>query len=291
MDTVNVRNLEQIQEEDPGRRTLRLGALLLAALGGAALVVAGVSTMRRAEPAAVSTRDPLAALVADARAGAKTSPDQLDAKGLSFAELLSDRDTPTTALVAVRGESGSPGAEGPAASDAADREVAGPPPATDQLPVVPLPAGTLLASTRVTTNPTDSLAKLASQRSEVAEEGTMAEAGSEGGYQIQVASFKDQQDADRFVEDLRRRGHKAYRQAAYVADRGLWHRVRIGSFSTKFSALRYQKEFEQKEEMKSFLVDPDKVERQRQARAAKVEARKRKAERRQGHAVVREAQQ
>ena len=40
MDSVNVRNLEQIQEEDPKRRSSRLGTLLLASLGGAALVAA-----------------------------------------------------------------------------------------------------------------------------------------------------------------------------------------------------------------------------------------------------------
>ena len=38
MESVNVRNLEQIQEEDRGSRGSRLGALLLASLGGAALV-------------------------------------------------------------------------------------------------------------------------------------------------------------------------------------------------------------------------------------------------------------
>ena len=38
MESVNVRNLEQIQEEDRSARSSRLGALLLASLGGAALV-------------------------------------------------------------------------------------------------------------------------------------------------------------------------------------------------------------------------------------------------------------
>ena len=41
MDSVNVRNLEQIQEEDRASRSSRLGALLLASLGGAALVTVG----------------------------------------------------------------------------------------------------------------------------------------------------------------------------------------------------------------------------------------------------------
>jgi cell division septation protein DedD len=98
----------------------------------------------------------------------------------------------------------------------------------------------------------------------------------EGGYQIQVASFRDQNEADSYVGELKKRGHGAYRQAAYVKDRGLWHRVRIGPFKFKYLAQRYQKEFEEKERMSTFLVDPDKVKRQQEIYDAKVKARKEK---------------
>ncbi len=40
MESVNVRNLEQIQEDDCGRRPSRLIPLMLASVGGAAIVVA-----------------------------------------------------------------------------------------------------------------------------------------------------------------------------------------------------------------------------------------------------------
>ena len=98
-------------------------------------------------------------------------------------------------------------------------------------------------------------------------------AGAEGGFQLQVASFKDQGEADQFAEALRKRGHRAYRQSAYVADRGLWHRVRIGPFKSKLSAEKYKADFDKKERMSAFLVDPDKVKRQEELRASKLASR------------------
>ena len=47
MESVNVRNLEQIQEEDRSARSSRLGALLLASLGGAALVTVALVMAKR----------------------------------------------------------------------------------------------------------------------------------------------------------------------------------------------------------------------------------------------------
>ena len=47
MQPVNVRNLDDIQEEDRGSRTSRFAALLLASLAGAAIVTAAVVMSRR----------------------------------------------------------------------------------------------------------------------------------------------------------------------------------------------------------------------------------------------------
>ncbi|MCA9596238.1 MAG: SPOR domain-containing protein [Myxococcales bacterium] len=272
MDSVNVRNLEQIQEEDPKRRSSRLGTLLLASLGGAALVVVGVMSSKRSGPPATSKDDPLAALVAASK-NDDLPPEKLDGRDVTFPGILSDKDTPTTALAAVKDERGRlvkqdelslpPGAPST------------PPPATDRLPVVPLPAGTLLSSTPVTTEPKDSLTEMAAEASKV-EPTDIAPAGSDGGYQLQVASFKDAADADAFVQDLRKRGHRAFRQAAYVPNRGLWHRVRIGPFKTKYQAILYKKKFESSERVTPFVVDPSRVELDEKIRAAKLAARKRK---------------
>lgn len=274
MESVNVRNLEQIQEDDPKRRPTRTTALLLASVAGAAIVMAGVMTAKRSSPPATSKDDPLAALVASAKAQ-NVPPEKLDGTQVTFPELLSDQGSPTTALAAVKDERGNlvkqpdelalpPGAP------------TVPPPAGDRLPVVPLPAGNLLVQTPVTTQPKDQLAQLAASASKVDESAEMAPAGSEGGYQIQVASFRNAGEADAFAADLRRRGHRAYRQAAYVPDRGLWHRVRVGPFKTKFDAIKYKEKFEKTERVSPFVVDPDKVKQAEDIRAAKLAARAKK---------------
>src|SRR5690606_35058471 len=91
------------------------------------------------------------------------------------------------------------------------------------------------------------------------ESGTLAEPGQPGGYQLQVSSFRSQGDAEGFALVLRRRGHRAYVQAANVPGRGLWHRVRIGPFRYKRSAEIYRQDFEAKERMVTFIVDPPKA--------------------------------
>ncbi|MBN2194131.1 MAG: SPOR domain-containing protein [Polyangiaceae bacterium] len=273
METVNVRNLEQIQELDPRAGGGRLAALVLAALGGTALVIAAVTMAKRSGPPAVNTADPLAALVASAGEAKRdrVSPDHLDARDVTFPKLLSDGTTPTTALAAVKDAEGRLLGQVPSASAIALT----PPPATDELPVVPLPAGSLLQATPITTEPKDRLTAMSAKVTSAAAEGDLAPAGSDSGFQIQVASFKDQVDADRFVEELRRRGHSAFRQAAYVPGRGLWHRVRIGPFDSKYAANQYRAKFERTERMSPFVVDPSQVKRAEEARAAKLASRER----------------
>lgn len=273
MESVNVRNLEQIQEQESGPRPTRLGTLLLASLAGAALVTAFVVMAKKNAPPAQSTHDPLAELVKNARAGA-FAPEKLDGKDVTFPGLLSDDEKPTTALAAVKDERGrlvkqEEAALPPGAPTA-------PPPATDRLPVVPLPVGALLNSTPVTSSPKDDLTLMASSASQVPSDAELAPPGMEGGFQLQVASFKEQADADRLVEDLRKRGHRALRQAAHVPDRGLWHRVRIGPFRSKFEALKYKEKFEKTERISPFVVDPDKVKQAEQLRAMRIAAREKK---------------
>ncbi|MEB2314332.1 MAG: SPOR domain-containing protein [Sorangiineae bacterium] len=272
MDSVNVRNLEQIQEQDPRRRSGRLGTLLLASMGGAALVVVGLMSAKRSGPPAKSPDDPLAALVARSRASAELPAEQLDDRNVTFPGILSDGAEPTTALAVVKDERGRlvkrddelalpPGA--PTA----------PPPPTDALPVVPLPAGSLLEATPVTTQPQDGLAAMASAVSKVPDGAELAPEGSAGGFQLQVASFKEQKDADAFVLALRRRGHQAYRQAAYVTGRGLWHRVRIGPFKSRYQADAYKTKLDKSERTAAYLIDPQKEAQAQEVYDAKLSAR------------------
>jgi cell division septation protein DedD len=269
MDSVNVRNLEQIQEADRDGRSARAATLLLAGVGGAALLIAGVLTLKQSEPPAQAKGDPLAALVARTKRPEPVPPEAIRPSEVTFPSVLSDSERPTTALAAVKDERGRLIVPDP--SPAPATTIAPPPPA-DKLPVVPLPAGTLLDETAVTKQPKDQLTLLATEVSRVDGRAPVM-AGADGGFQLQIASFKDQAEAERFVDELRKRGHRAYRQPAYVADRGLWHRVRIGPFKTKLAAEKYKADFDKKERMTSFLVDPEKVKRQEELRASKLAAR------------------
>jgi cell division septation protein DedD len=270
MQPVNVRNLDEIQEEDSRSRSSRFAALLLASLAGAGIVTAAVVMSRRGGEPRHATRDPLADLVL-AQKNPAPSADKLETREVSFPGILSDDAKPTTALAAVRDEHGRlvPPPDAPASA-------APPLPAAERLPVVPLPVGELLGATPVTTEPKDGLVALAADKSKVPENGELAPPGMDGGFQLQVASFKDQADADRLVADLRKRGHRAYRIPANVPERGVWQRVRIGPFKTKYEASKYKAELERTERIEPFLVDPDKVKQAADIRAARLAARERK---------------
>ncbi|WP_437767599.1 SPOR domain-containing protein [Sorangium sp. So ce764] len=255
MDTGAVRNLEEIQEEDPGARPSRAGALVLASLGGACIVFAAVALLRAPHRERPVTADPLGDLVARAHpAGVKPAPRPATiGEDVTFPAVLSDAEHPTTALEAVR----DPRAARAAASAEAPAAEPVPPPAADRLPVVPLPAQHVLERPGGEAAPNDTLTAMARHVSR--EEGPETERGGPGSYQLQVSSFKDPTDAENFAAALRRRGHKAYVEPAYVKGRGLWHRVRVGPFKYKRSAVIYRQEFEAKERLVTFIVDPPKT--------------------------------
>ena len=246
MESVNVRNLEQIQEEDRSSRSSRLGALLLASLGGAALVTVALVMAKRSGPPARAEHDPLAELVKSAKNNS-TPAEQLDGHDVTFPGILSDSRTPTTALAAVKDERGRL-VEQPALDPAAAPSA--PPPATDRLPVVPLPVGTLLSATPVTTDSE----RLADRHGALRlGAGRWRRAGFLAAWKAAI-SCKSRATASKptpisLVEDLRKRGHHAFRQAAYVPERGLWQRVRIGPFKSKFEAAEYKAKFEKTERL------------------------------------------
>lgn len=268
MSPVNLRNLEQIHE-DTSSRSPRLATLLLAATGATAVIVVTLVLRERAPVEEPSEKDPLAALVASAEKEQAKVGAEVRAHELDFPDVLSDADSRTTALVAVKDDKGR-------LVPAQDDLPMEPPPATDKIPVVPLPAGSLLTATPVTTQPKDELTQMAVQLAQVPEGTAPAPSGSEGGYLVQVASFTAQDDADEFVGELRKRGHSAFRVAANVPGRGIWHRVRIGSFKSRYEAERYKTKLEETERTIALVIDPEKVERQQQIRAAKMAERIRK---------------
>jgi hypothetical protein len=249
-----MRNLDELQEDDGAPRSSRLGALALASLGGACIVFASYVLLRHPAKSSGEAKDPLGDLVSRSRSGAPPN----DSVGLdvTFPRMLSDRENPTTALEAVRNPKAATEDENfklPPGSPTA------PPPATDRLPVVPLPAQDILADAgrETVSQPTDVLTTMARNASR--ETGTEVEAGTPGGFQLQVSSFNNPTDANAFAAALRRRGHHAYVEPAYVKGKGLWHRVRIGPFKYKRSAETYRQDFEAKERIVTFIVSPPKT--------------------------------
>lgn len=267
---MDIRHLDQIQEQDRTGSGRGLGPWLLGAAGVGAVVLIAVLSMPAKEQPAQSSVDPLSELLAKAKEEKSAPLDQLSHDHTSFAELLTDKERPSTALVAVKTRDGH-------FIEAPELEVPAGPPPGDELPVVPLPAGRLLEATKMTDEPRDGLTELAADRAQLPRDGEKADYGSAGNYQIQVASFRDLPEADAYVAELRLRGHTAYRESARIPGRGLWHRVRIGPFKDKFRALAYKAEFERKEGMAALLVDPEKLENREAQRAATLAARAKKS--------------
>lgn len=273
MDHGSVRNLEQIQESDGHARTPFGVTVLLVALGGACIAFTTLALSGRHSDAAVQKADPLGELVSAHAKGAASSalsglkPTDLSAHDVTFPGILSDDGTPTTALAAVRSvrartpeEAAAGSALAGSANAAGGNVVAAPavaPPPSDRLPVVPLPAQNVLEPSPVVTRPRDSLTRAATDAAQRASASQpAAPAGREGGYQLQVSSFRSKSEAEAFANELRARSHKAYVLEARVAGRGTWYRVRIGPFASQQAAASYRSGFEGREHVVPFIVPP-----------------------------------
>jgi cell division septation protein DedD len=251
MEHGSLRNLDQIQESDARRGGSRVGTLVLASVAGACLVFAVFALVKRPHLGADAEADPLAALVE--KAGDTQKPSNLDGHQVNFPNMLSDEPNPTTAMASLRptgsASSGLPFALPPGVPTV-------PPPAGDTLPVVPMPAQAYVSPSPMVAEPRDSLTALAATASNPT--GEAVALGQPGAFQLQVSSFRTDKRANEFAERLRRSGHHAYVEAALVPGKGTWHRVRIGPFKTRWDAMRYRKEFEQREHIVAFLVEPPK---------------------------------
>jgi cell division protein FtsN len=72
-------------------------------------------------------------------------------------------------------------------------------------------------------------------------------------YTIQAASVKDPKDADRLVQKLKKRGYPAYRVIGKIPGKGIWFRVRIGTYKSKSEALSVMNKLK-KDGLKPILV-------------------------------------
>jgi DedD protein len=258
MNDHGIRNLEQLQEDD-GQRMPRSVTVTLLVLGGGCALFAALALGGRTSQLPSKKADPLGDLVARHAAEAPSALSatraamDLSPSEVTFPHMLSDDDRPTTALAAVH-----PVSSGAAALAAL--VPAQPPPPTDRLSVVPLPAQTVLEATPIVTRPRDPLTKVATDAAQITtppDSTDGAQAGHDGGYQLQVSSFHTQAEANAFADQLRARGHHAYVMEARVPGRGTWYRVRVGPFPTQHAATQYRASFEAKEHVVPFIVPPE----------------------------------
>jgi cell division septation protein DedD len=296
MEQAAVRDLDQIQEQDEAPRTPRGVTFALVGIGGACIAFAVLAMGGRKATTVEKRPDPLGDLVAAhgkgtsaaSSAPAAAAVTQLGAKDVTFPSILSDDARPTTALAVVRSPPPPPptdklpvvtfaGGTPPVPHDVPQRDVA-PAPASPKLtasdgvsppvarvshaPALPapsLPAQNLLEASPIVTRPRDALTRSASDTAQInTAPAASVPSGSEGGWQLQVSSFKTQAEAEQFADQLRARGHKAYTVEARVTGRGTWWRVRIGPFSSQHAAQAYRASFEEKEHVVPFVVQPEK---------------------------------
>ncbi len=267
-DPGSIRNLDQLQEDDDERKMPRGVTMALVALGGACVVFAGLALGGRTAQPPAPKADPLGDLVSQhsrlvpvPTSSARPATD-LSPRDVTFPQMLSDDQRPPTALAAVAPAPQTSPATAPSPVTQPVPPPAQPPPPTDRLLVVPLPAQAVLEATPVVTHPRDALTKAASDAAQLdtpptSGDGPAAPAGHEGGYQLQVSSFRTQGEAQGFSDQLRARGHKAYVVEAHVPGRGTWFRVRIGPFQTKNAVSQYRTGFEAREHVVPFIVTPE----------------------------------
>ena len=79
------------------------------------------------------------------------------------------------------------------------------------------------------------------------------EAKGKKGFTLQMKAFARQDEADRLADKLRRNGHEV-RVESGEANGRLWHRVRIGEFTTWDAALAAKQAFDQQEQVIASVV-------------------------------------
>jgi cell division septation protein DedD len=73
-------------------------------------------------------------------------------------------------------------------------------------------------------------------------------------YTLQLASYQEREMAEADVKKMKQRGYAAFMVASEVAGKGTWFRVRLGSYSSKASAEKMQKEVQAKEGITTFIT-------------------------------------
>lgn len=236
-----MRDLDQIQERDDDTPSRKLAMLVMAALSTVGLVFAMGVLLRDGAAASAAKEDPLGHLDAlDLAAGAKSAPaapaPEEPEPELTFHAALTTPKNPELA----------------AAIAAADAELA----ALEQRD--PHPARTVaLALSEAAGRELPELEPAPAPRARAVPAKADADAdGDEGrrGYALQVASYKNPEEAQTFAKELERRSYPVFVERAVIDGRGEFHRVRLGPFESRGEALRQRARFEEEERIHTLLV-------------------------------------
>ncbi|MDY0062596.1 MAG: SPOR domain-containing protein [Myxococcota bacterium] len=72
-------------------------------------------------------------------------------------------------------------------------------------------------------------------------------------YTLQVSAFQERRDAEELVRTLRLAGYNPYLDVAPAASGGSWYRVRVGKFAERAAAEAFQRRFEKKQRLETFI--------------------------------------
>lgn len=73
-------------------------------------------------------------------------------------------------------------------------------------------------------------------------------------YTVQIAAYQEKREAEDEVRNMKKRGYAAFIASADLPGKGLWHRVRLGSFQNRAAAEKLQKDIRAKEGISTLVV-------------------------------------
>lgn len=73
-------------------------------------------------------------------------------------------------------------------------------------------------------------------------------------YTVQTAAYQEKKMAEEDVKRLKKRGYAAFITSTELAGNGMWHRVRLGSFTKKAAAEKLQRTLQAKEGISPIVV-------------------------------------
>lgn len=242
-----MRDLDQLRERSDETTVRRLGLFVMGgAVGVAALMAFGIVLGRRpSEPA--PERDPLALLGAEltgaAPEDAAPADPTVELSTLTFPAILAGDEATIEATVQAAE------AEHAALTGRADTLARGRGGRASGIPASTLAGEQASRLARAARHDPLVAAALPERLDR-----PPAAPGAEGAFTLQVVSYEAREEAERFAEALRARGHRAYIAQAEVPGRSRSYRVRVGPFATRREALEYQRKFELSERMNALIV-------------------------------------